>query len=391
MKTLASLAAAATLTVSSLANAAPLEVSTFNPTGDGIFPVTSTLISGDHDAILVDAQFQNQYADKVIEQIKQSGKHLKYIFISYSDPDYYFGADRIVKAFPDAKVISTAQTAWVISTSKDAKLAVWKDQLGKDAPQQLITPTAYNEDTLKLDGETIEIKKDKQDPLHSYLWIPSNKTVVGGGSTAQGAHIWMADTQGVKGIDAWIAKLDEIAKLKPAKVIPPHYLKDDFNPAILANNRKYLENFKHAVVNNPDAAGVIDEMKKKYPDLPDVSALEMGAKVFKGETDWKVYSAYPPIGYTAHVDLGQAKFDLHFLDNQRMTFTDVSGSGSGDSETVDYTAVEVSPNVFMVYWHENGSGDNVVHVQNWNDGTVWSNIVEKNGNTLHLNGTIKLK
>ena len=45
----------------------------------------------------------------------------------------------------------------------------------------------------------------------------------------------------------------------------------------------------------------------------------------------------------------------------------------------------------MVYWHEPSTGSNVVHVQDWNTGTVWTNIAGKDGSFTNLKGTIKLQ
>lgn len=111
MKKLINALVLVSVTLSAAVSAATLNLKTFNPGAEAIFPVTSTLVYGDRDAVLVDAQFQKKYAKQVVEMVKQSGKNLKYVFISHNDPDYYFGLDEIKKAFPQAQVIATAQTA----------------------------------------------------------------------------------------------------------------------------------------------------------------------------------------------------------------------------------------------------------------------------------------
>ncbi|MBO1811253.1 hypothetical protein J4G53_23670 [Serratia ureilytica] len=89
MKKLVSALFIASVTLSAAASVSTLNLKTFNPGADAIFPVTSTLVYSDHDAVLVDAQFQKKYAQQVIDMVKDSGKNLKYVFISHSDPDYY--------------------------------------------------------------------------------------------------------------------------------------------------------------------------------------------------------------------------------------------------------------------------------------------------------------
>ncbi|MGO1268452.1 MAG: MBL fold metallo-hydrolase, partial [Pseudomonas bubulae] len=85
---------------------APLTLDVYNPGAAAIFPVSSVLISGDKDAILVDAQFGKAQARQVVDKIRASGKHLTTIYISHGDPDYYFGLETLTQAFPDAKVVA---------------------------------------------------------------------------------------------------------------------------------------------------------------------------------------------------------------------------------------------------------------------------------------------
>lgn len=391
MKKLASTLFIASVTLSAATSASTLNLKTFNPGADAIFPVTSTLVYGDHDAVLVDAQFQKKYAQQVVDMVKQSGKNLKYVFISHSDPDYYFGLDEIKKAFPQAQILSTAQTAYLISATKDAKINVWKDKLGPDVPEKLYVPDAITSDRISVDGQVIDIRQDKKDTAHSYLWIPSLKTVLGGIPVSTGGHLWMADTSTVRDIDLWLGRIEDMQSLKPEKVIPGHSVNNDNSPVSLDFVKKYLTDYKNAVVAHKDSAGIISDMKKKYPGLAGVESLEFGAKVFTGEAPWHVTSPYPPIGKTAEVNFEGTVFELHFRDNRTMSFEGTAGAFKGVKDTVEYTAVEVSRNVFMVYWHEPHTGSNVVHIQDWNTGTVYTNISAKDNSFTHLRGTIRIK
>lgn len=391
MKKLVSALFLASVTLSAAASASTLNLKTFNPGADAIFPVTSTLVYGDHDAVLVDAQFQKKYAQQVIDMVKDSGKNLKYVFISHSDPDYYFGLDEIKKAFPQAKIISTAQTAYLISATKDAKMSVWKDKLGADAPGKLYVPDAITSDQMNIDGQVIDIRQDKKDTAHSYLWIPSLKTVLGGIPISTGRHLWLADTPTIQDIDLWRGRIEDMQSLKPEKVIPGHSVNNDTSPASLGFIKKYLTDYKNAVVAHKDSAGIVSEMEKHYPGLPGRDSLEFGAKVFTGEAPWHVASPYPPVGKTAEVNFDGTVFDLHFRDNRTMSFEGTAGAFKGVKDTVEYTAVEVGRNIFMVYWHEPHTGSNVVHVQDWDTGTVYTNIAAKDNSFTHLKGTIRLK
>ena len=381
----------ASVTVSTVASTSILNLKTFNPGAAAIFPVTSTLVYGERDAVLIDAQFQKQYAREVVDIVRNSGKNLKYVFISHSDPDYYFGLDEIIKAFPKAQIISTAQTAFLISATKDSKMDVWKEQLGTDAPEKLYVPNAITSGKLTIDGLDIDIRQDKNDTAHSYLWIPSIKTILGGITVSTGGHIWMADTLTIQDIDLWINRIEDMQSLKPEKVIPGHFLQNELSPSALDFVKQYLMDYKKAVIAHKDSGGIVSDMEKKYPDLSNRGEyLEFGAKVFTGETPWLVTSPYPPVGKIAEVNFDGTIFNLHFEDNRTMSFEGISGAFKGVKDTVEYTAVEVSKNVFMVHWHEPGAGANVVHVQNWNTGTVYTNISTSDHSFIHLKGTIRI-
>lgn len=366
-----------------------LKIKVYNPGTKAIFPITSTLIYGDRDAILVDAQFQKQYAEQLVKEIKSAGKNLKLVFISHSDPDFYFGLDVIKKAFPNVKIISTAQTAYLISASKDDKLAVWNPQLKTDAPSEVFIPEAVTS-IPDLEGNKIEIKQNPDDPAHSFLWIPSLKTIVGGISVSVDSHIWMADTQNKEAIDRWIGQIDAMKDLQPQQVVPSHFVKLNLTPQSLDFVKGYLENYKKAVSENKTSDAIVKYMITQYPDLPGKDELEMGVKVFLGEMNWDLRSPYPAIGRKIEVDFGKGKFVLDYKDNKTMSFTGTEGVFKGISDTVQYTTTEIAKNIFMVYWHESKTGENVTHIQDYNKHIIYTNIAGKDGSFNHFKVSFKI-
>ncbi|WP_455466170.1 hypothetical protein [Bartonella sp. B39] len=80
MKKLANAPFLTSMALSTIASASTLNLKILNPGVEEIFPVTSALICGNHDAILIDAQFQKKYAQHLVDMVKKS-KKLKYIFI----------------------------------------------------------------------------------------------------------------------------------------------------------------------------------------------------------------------------------------------------------------------------------------------------------------------
>ena len=278
----------AALAASTLANAAPLKLEVFNPGEAAIFPVASVIVSGARDAVLIDAQFSRGEALKLVEQIRAGGKHLTTVYVSHSDPDFYFGLDVIHAAFPDAKIVATPQTIAGIEKKKDAKVAFWGPILKDNAPQSIIVPQPLNGDTITLEGQALKIEGLKgATPERSYVWIPSLKAVAGGVVLFNELHVWTADTQTLESRRQWLATLDHIAALKPVTVVPGHLkLGTALTPDSIGYTRDYLVKFENETAKAANSAALIARMKELYPNAGLNAALDTSAKVAKGEMKW---------------------------------------------------------------------------------------------------------
>lgn len=266
----------------------PLALEVYNPGAAAMFPVSSVLVLGEKDAILVDAQFARPQAQALVDQVRASGKRLTIIYISHGDPDYYFGLETLTRAFPHAKVVASAPTVAHIEATKDAKLAFWGPQMGGDVPETVIVPEVLKGNTLDLEGHELDIVGlVGRQPQRSFVWIPSLKAVVGGVVVADNLHVWMADTQTPQSHKQWLATLKRIASLQPDIVVPGHYLGDSDHSMRAVNfTRDYIKAFDEETFKAKNADELIEGMKKRYPDLGETSSLTLSAKVAKGEVEW---------------------------------------------------------------------------------------------------------
>lgn len=278
----------AMVTGAAQALSATLETTLFNPQEKSMFPVSSVLITGPKEAILVDAQFQRNDAQSVVELIKKSGKTLTTIYISHGDPDYYFGLDVITAAYPNARVVSTANTQAYIRASMEPKKAYWGPILKENAPQTLVVPEVLQGDTLMIDGEKVQIIGiDGHDPKHTFVWIPSSKTMLGGVVVFNNMHVFLADTQTPESRQKWYKTLDTIEKLQPETVIAGHMLGDKPMTLDAVNfTRKYIKDFEAAAESSSNSGELIAKMKTSYPTLGGDSILGLSAKVIMGEMKW---------------------------------------------------------------------------------------------------------
>ncbi|EGQ9938443.1 MBL-fold metallo-hydrolase Vmh [Vibrio vulnificus] len=276
--------AVAVLTTLSQPALAALKLTTYNPQEKAIFPVSSTLISGKKEAILFDAQFSTTEGKALVELIRQSGKELTTVYITGGDPDFYFGLQPIVEAFPQVKIKATATIVDHINHTKDQKIGYWGPILGEGAPSQLYVPEVYNGDIV-LEGEKIELKE--AGTHNAYYWIPSLKTALGGVSTYSGIHVWMADSQTKEERLEWVASLDRMKQLKPKRVIPGHYL-GQVPPRVEAVDftKQYVMDWQRYVEQSSNSTQLIEKITAQYPLLTADEGVTIGAKVSMGEMKW---------------------------------------------------------------------------------------------------------
>ena len=130
--------------------AGPLSVTVYNPGEKAIFPVSSSLVAGDKEAILIDAQFDVQNGQALVDMIKKSGKQLTTVYISAGDPDFYFGLEPVLAAFPNVKVLADQHVVDHIKETKDAKLAYWGPVLKENAPQSIVVPEPLEGNSIML-------------------------------------------------------------------------------------------------------------------------------------------------------------------------------------------------------------------------------------------------
>ncbi|MBC3810028.1 MBL fold metallo-hydrolase [Undibacterium aquatile] len=268
--------------------AQPLQVKVYNADGNS-FNVNSTLVYGEKDAMVIDAGFTRADALRIAANVLDSGKQLTTIYVSQADPDYYFGVETLKEIFPQADVVTTPAVLEKLMPKLAGKVAFWGPKMGANAPRKPVVPRALSENTLTLEGQTIEILGTQGVLAHRpYTWIPSIKAIVGNIGVFGQMHVWTADTQTAAERAAWVAQLNEMAALKPELVVPSHMQSGTkIDISNITFTKDYLQTFERTLVTSSNSAELIKAMKQAYPQISAGSmSLDIGAKVNKGEMKW---------------------------------------------------------------------------------------------------------
>jgi glyoxylase-like metal-dependent hydrolase (beta-lactamase superfamily II) len=259
--------------------------------GESGFFRAPVLLSGERSAVLIDGGQTFADAEAVVNDIRGNGKQLTTIYVSQGDPDFYFNLLTFRTAFPDAEIVAQPEVVAHIEATVTKKLEVWGPKFGERGPtaiNQIVIPKPWSDSTLAVDGDAVQIIKTPGLALSEYLWAPSGKAVFGGVLVYSGLHVWTADTPEPAQRAAWIRALDDMAGRAPQLVVPGHTDVSAPNDLrAVAYTREYLLTFEEAVAASANSEAVVSAMKARYPSAGFEIALDIGAKVAKGEMKWE--------------------------------------------------------------------------------------------------------
>src|SRR5258708_37265935 len=94
----------------------PVVTNDFAPGTSGMkwSPISSTLISGKRDAVLVDTAITIDQNQKLVDWIAANGKNLTMIYATHGHGDHFFVVDIVQKKFPKARFLTTRQVIAVM-------------------------------------------------------------------------------------------------------------------------------------------------------------------------------------------------------------------------------------------------------------------------------------
>lgn len=249
---------------------------------------TSVLVTGETEAMVIDAAFTRADGHRVVAEVLDSGKRLTRVFVSAGDPDFYFGAEVIADAFPEATFVAPADVIEHIHHSYEGKLKAWA-HLGSNLPTRLVDLAPLTEKSFTVDGTTIEVRRgsDKLGDRAWYLFDPSSRSLVGGVLLFEGLHVWTADSATTELRTEWIRVLNDLEALEPAYVVAGHRLAGTpTDRTAIVHTREYLELFEKTIEASADAAEAEALLLAAYPDAGLKVAVSLGTKVAKGEMTW---------------------------------------------------------------------------------------------------------
>jgi glyoxylase-like metal-dependent hydrolase (beta-lactamase superfamily II) len=241
-------------------------------------PMTSTLIMGRHDAVLIDPPLTTTQAAEVGDWIAGMGRELRQIYVTHGHGDHWFGAIPLLHRFPGVTVRATEGTAKLMKTQNDPQFRAdfWDQVFPGQVPAGELDVTVVDQRGFNLDGVAlvpVEVGHTDTDAT-TILHVPEMGLLVAGDVVYNGVHPYLTESGGVTGIDEWLTALDTAEDLNPATVIAGHKDPRAFdNPSQIQATRQYLTDARRLLQSSASAREFYEAMLRLHPNRLNPGAL----------------------------------------------------------------------------------------------------------------------
>jgi glyoxylase-like metal-dependent hydrolase (beta-lactamase superfamily II) len=232
---------------------------------------TSTLISGDRDAILVDALLTTSEGQQLAAWVQTTGKRPRAVFVTHGHADHFFGAGPVLNAFPGAQLMACDQQ--VVDEARGQTtpkaMASWNSRFAGQLSQSPSVPALTSSQEFDLAGHPLLFRTigGADGVLATIVHVPDMQAICSGDIVYNNIHMWLRNST-PDSRQAWLASLDAVAALKPSTIITGHKdpdAPDDNATRVLDQSRRYVEDFGQTVAKSSTPPEVIDAMLAKYP------------------------------------------------------------------------------------------------------------------------------
>jgi glyoxylase-like metal-dependent hydrolase (beta-lactamase superfamily II) len=262
----------------------PQNITALVPNGDRrmFSPITSTLIYGSDDAVLVDPPLTSEQTAAIGDRIERSGKRLTHIVATHGHGDHWFGAGPLSKRFPGVRVVASAGTIGQmrVHADHDFRAGFWDRLFPGQIPDSQVLAETVPDNRFQLEGHDlviVEVGHSDTDDT-SVVHVPDLDLVVAGDVIYNGVHQYLAESAD-GGLEAWLAAIDQVEQLGARHITAGHKdsALDDDAVRTVAETRRYLHDARELLAVHDTAEGFFHAMLERHPSRLNAGALWNGA------------------------------------------------------------------------------------------------------------------
>lgn len=246
---------------------------------------SSTLISGERDAILVDTFLTAEQSQLLLDWVSASGKNLVAIYVTHGHGDHFFGLAPLLERFPGARAVALPEVVKVMRGQLEPAMidGFWRKLFPGQILERLMVAQPLKRPTLELEGEVlVPVRTGRTDTVSSTsLHVPSAELVVAGDVVYSGIHPYLGETDTASRVE-WISALDKLEALEPRAVVAGHKVPgSEDDPRNIERTQQYLRDFNRLDEATTTARELYDEMLKLHPERANPGSLWGGANAAK--------------------------------------------------------------------------------------------------------------
>jgi glyoxylase-like metal-dependent hydrolase (beta-lactamase superfamily II) len=248
-------------------------------------PISATLISGERDAVLVDALLTVGQANDLAEWVAAHGKNLTAVYITHGHGDHWFGLGAVLDRFPNARAFALPAVIEQMRAGSAPELleAFWKPRFDGKLPRDLVFAEPLDDHTIELEGhKLVAVELGHTDTNQTTcLHVPDVGLVVAGDAAYNDVHLYLAESD-PQGRREWIAALDTIEVLHPQTVIAGHQRAGRHDgPEIIEETRQYIRDFDRIAETTSTARDLYDQVLALHPDRINPDVVWISAQALK--------------------------------------------------------------------------------------------------------------
>ena len=241
-------------------------------------PISSTLISGERDAVLVDTPITVEQARALANWVVASGKNLTTIYATHGHGDHFFGTSTVLERFPGARFVARPDVIKVMrqQASPESLATFWNPRFPGQISSHLAIAEELAGNVINLEGhDLVSVPLGFTDTAGTTcLHVPSIGLIVAGDAAYNGVHLHLSESPDQQKRQEWVAALDKMESLRPRAVIAGHKrVGSDDSPRILGETRRYIRDFERLAMQTATARELYDQMLKLYPEWGNRGAL----------------------------------------------------------------------------------------------------------------------
>src|SRR5271163_3469142 len=249
-------------------------------------PISSTLIYGERDAVLVDTPITVEQARALANWVAARGKNLTTIYATHGHGDHFFGTSTVLERFPRARFVARPDVIKIMrqQASPESLATFWNPRFPGQISSHLAIAEELTGNLINLEGhDLVSVPLGFTDTASTTcLHVPSIGLVVAGDAAYNGVHLHLSESPDQQKREEWIAALDKMESLRPRAVIAGHKRAgNDDSPKILGETRGYILDFERLAMQTTTARDLYDQMVKLYPDWGNPGALWTSAHAVK--------------------------------------------------------------------------------------------------------------